>query len=177
MREKNGDALLWEAFWVLHFDSFGVCAEGWWIYSWGGGLYVCFVVFDYSLVGAYGIEYGKWNRIWLVVGVSVCVCACVGATVTGISRGYGRKRDRTSGDDVSSNVRLMLSTIIAMSRLFGVRNSNGMFFIFWELLFEYIQNFGQSTLKTIHIKGLFSNVVLVILFIFFENMSLFINIV
>lgn len=60
----------------------------------------------------------------------VCVCACVGATVTGISRGYGRKRDRTSGDDVSSNVRLMLSTIIAMSRLFGVRNSNGMFFIF-----------------------------------------------
>ena len=65
--------------------------------------------------------------------VCVCVCVCVtgsGVTVTGISRGYGRKRNRTSGDDVSSNVRLMLSTIIAMSRLFGVRNSNGMFFIF-----------------------------------------------
>ena len=28
-----------------------------------GGLFVSFVVFDYSLVGAYGIEYGKWNRI------------------------------------------------------------------------------------------------------------------
>lgn len=60
-----------------------------------------------------------------------CVCVCVrGGNCDGISRGYGRKRDRTSGDDVSSNVRLMLSTIIAMSRLFGVRNSNGMFFIF-----------------------------------------------
>lgn len=29
----------------------------------GACLFVCFLVVDYSLVGAYGIEYGKWNRI------------------------------------------------------------------------------------------------------------------